>query len=57
MSEKEILLIIKCPTCGKEMRVKPNIANVYCVKCQKWAKVVPLDNENTGKENDNNPMN
>ena len=50
MNEKELFVLTKCPTCGEEMRVKVNVVNVYCLKCNKWSKVVPLNNKETDIE-------
>lgn len=55
MNEKDIIVITICPTCGKEMKVKVGAVNVYCLKCNKWSKVVPVTGEDT--DSDNSEMN
>lgn len=40
MNEKEVFITQKCPKCGKELKVKIDTMNVFCVNCKTWAKVV-----------------
>ncbi len=52
MNENEKFIICKCPTCGKELRMKANSISVFCLGCKTWSKPNSSEEENNDKIND-----
>jgi len=52
MNEDEKFIICKCPTCGKELRIKANSISVFCLGCKTWSKPGSSEEENNDKIND-----
>ena len=44
MDNKEVFVIFKCPKCGKDLRLKLNTENVFCLKCKTWSRIAGKDN-------------